>query len=93
MKKKIIVIVALYIYALMGYTIERPYVESIRNNATRDKILLSPLILSGLYLFKDICDILDGKYEKKMLILSVLNVLFMVIYIILLNSYITKGLF
>lgn len=93
MRNKIVGIVVLYFYLLIGYTIERPYIESIRNDATRSKILAGPLILSFIYLFKDIYDILNGKYEKYMIILSILNIMFIVAYIALLNTYIAKGLF
>lgn len=93
MRKKVIVIAVLYFFAFTGYTVERPIVESIRNDATRNKMLVSPLILSVFYLFKDISDVLEGKYERRMIVLSLLNLLFMVVYIMLLNSYIAKGLF
>lgn len=92
MRNRIIALIALYVHLLV-YTIERSYVESIQNDTTRGKVLILPLILSFGLLFKDICDILNGEYEKRMIVLSILNIMFIVAYIALLNTYIAKGLF
>lgn len=93
MKNKITVIVALYLSAILSYTIEPIIIVNIKNATTRTNILLYPIILSFLYVLRDICDLIESKYSKKMIILSILNAIFILIYIMLLNKYIDVGLF
>ncbi len=91
MKDRVLVLLILYFFGL-SYFFGAEYVSTM-NTTIRTKVLMGPLLLSIITSFRDIYDALDGKYTKKMIIPTILNLVFFIFYIALLNTYIDKGLF
>ncbi len=90
MKDKIIGLMILYFLGISNF-LGRQHLYSM-NDTIRTKVLLGPFFFSIICFGRDIYDILDSKYDKKNVILSVLNIAFFIAYIAFLNTYIAKGL-